>query len=640
MRTIVAFLLTSIAAAQTPAEIERLEKRLADHPDNAADRQAFQKALTTTEGVPLDESRAARRALILWLIEHQPASQMFDEPFTLLWLRGRMGDPEGFEQAARLWKDQAGKPGATAKSIANAALFFKTTNPAQGFAILDGAAGDHPGDPDLARARGILHATVMLGVSGIGESNNRIHLATNGSKRATPAAAEAREAIDLSKDAHLVGAAGEFLTRNGMFEVPGDLTFGDDDVPTLAERWLRRARELNPPGDEWKTALGTALRQRAQRTNDPREKLRLLNEAYDLMPDAAKPGIRSDMTIYEFDSGDDAAAERDARVMVETPRNANEYNLGQTLLGRLAIARGDGSEGKERLLASLRPPAKFKNPVFEPNMTLAQELYDAGDRDAVIEFLEASRESWKFDRGRIDRMISFVRKAPSADLVRLSRELPGNGLLRQAAPAFEAVDLKGKTWTREQLAGKVVALEFGTAPAAEKVSTDFAARGGVLLHVQDDDTKRRFEVLTNPTVVVIDRQGNVSGYRSGQATEADWRNEFESGFGRGTNQVILPAPKQGEPMEGARGKVALSWEPVDNAESYVVEWDTRDEGGWVFDRDRSLRVIPTRDSSVTLDLTGFTRVRWRVYAVGKSGPPGAASPWRELDGIPVTKIYK
>lgn len=74
------------------------------------------------------------------------------------------------------------------------------------------------------------------------------------------------------------------------------------------------------------------------------------------------------------------------------------------------------------------------------------------------------------------------------------------------------------------------------------------------------------------------------------------------------------------PAEG--GKVTLAWEPVENAESYVVEWDSWQESGWLFDLDQTVRVIPTRDSSIMLDLTRFIRVRWRVYAVPKFGPSG------------------
>ncbi len=106
-------------------------------------------------------------------------------------------------------------------------------------------------------------------------------------------------------------------------------------------------------------------------------------------------------------------------------------------------------------------------------MTLAQDVYDSGDHDAVIQFLEASRVVWKADHGRIDRMISFVKKAPSADLVQLSRQFPGMEVLRHPAPAFEAKDVDGNTWNREQLTGKVAALEFGHVPLAEKVSKGF-----------------------------------------------------------------------------------------------------------------------------------------------------------------------
>jgi len=320
--------------------------------------------------------------------------------------------------------------------------------------------------------------------------------------------------------------------------------------------------------------------------------------------------------------------------------NANAYGVAQTVLGRVAAAKGDLSEAKTRLTASITMPASIKNANFQPNMTLAQDIYDAGDKDAVLQFLEDARKVWRSDRGRIDRMISFVKKAPSADLIQLANQFPGNEIVRRPAPGFEATDLEGKTWTREQLAGKVVALEFGTAPLAEKVSKDYTPRGAVLLRIKDDDTRRRFEVLTDPTLVVIDRQGNVSAFRSGPATEDEWRNEFESGFGRGTAPITLPAPKQMDPAEGAPGKMTLAWEPVASAESYVVEWDSRDEKGWIFDRDHSVRVIATRESSVILDLNGFTRVRWRVYAVPRNGQPGVASPWRELDGAAVTKIYK
>ena len=582
-------------------------------------------------GLSPEKVHEMRRLHILWLIEHHPDTpNIFEQAQLLLSPRGRLADAAGSAEAVGLWLELAKKPDAKPAVIANAAIYLSMLDLPSALALVE----KYQDEPVLSRARGYVDGAAMLGLSGIGQFSQ---FSTLPAIRNSAEAKAARQEIDSSTTPYLVGKAGSILSR-GQIENPLEVTFGDDDVPTLGERWLRRAIELAPPGDEWKPALGQALQAKSNRTLDPKEKVRVLTEAASLVPDPAKPGILTNLIAAEFDAGDDQAAERDAgQVLASAPKNANAYNAAQTILGRIAASKGDLNEAKARLIASITMPASLKNANFEPNMTLAQDLYDAGQKDAVLEFLEASRIVWKGERGRIDRMISFVKKAPSVDLVQLSRQLPGAEVLRRPAPAFEAKDLEGNSWTREQLDGKVVALEFGTAPLAEKVWKDYAARGAILLQIKDDDTKRRFEVLTNPTLVVIDRQGNVSGFRSGDATESDWRAEFESGFGRGANPPLtLPAPKQGETAENGR----VFWEPVDGAESYLVEWDSREDNGWVFDRDHTVRVIPTRDTSVVLDLKGFTRVRWRVYAVPRSGQPGSASPWRELDGIPLTKIYK
>jgi hypothetical protein len=301
MRTIVAFLLTSFAAAaQTVADIDRLEKRLADHPTNVGDRQNLLRALVNSTNLPLERVRSDRREQILWLIEHQSYLQIFDDPFTQLWPRGgRLGDPEGFAQAARLWKEQIAIPGESPKTIANAAVFFNVPDRAQAFAILDAAEKDHPGDPDLARARGILYAFTVVGISGF-EDTNAIRYSYSAAMRASTAATEARREIETSKDPHLIGAAGVVFSHANAIAIPGDLTFGDDDVPALAERLIRHARELAPGDDEWNTGLGDTLHMKAVRTLDPAEKLRLLNEACTFLPDNARNAMRLEIANAEF----------------------------------------------------------------------------------------------------------------------------------------------------------------------------------------------------------------------------------------------------------------------------------------------------------------------------------------------------
>ena len=634
MRTIVTLFICTVAAAQTPADLERAEKTIADHPDVAQHRLNLLAGLINPGSpLPPEKIRETRRRHILWLIEHHPELPNFAEPALLLPDRGRLADPAGSAEAVGLWKAIAANPSAKPEAIANAAIYLRALDIRSALAILDG----RPETPVFSRARGKVDAAAVIGLSGLGRG---AQFGSSAALRSAPEAQSARTEIDSSANADLVGNAGVAMAMVGaQIEVPFDLTFGDDDQITLGERWLRRAIELAPSAEEWKTALGRALLTKSNRVSDATEKVRLLREADSLATDSAA-GVRvlSDLVLAEFDAGDDEAAERDSRrLLAAASKNPNAFSVAEIVLGRVAAAKGDLVEAKRHLMASITMPASIKNASFQPNMTLAQELYDAGEKDAVIQFLEASRALWKFDRGRIDRMISFVKKAPSADLVRLANQFPGAEVRGRPAPAFEASDLDGKAWTREQLAGKVVALEFGKAPLAEKIAKE---RGIVLLQIQDDDTKRRFEVLTDPTVVIIDSRGNVSGFRSGAATEAEWRTEFESGFGRGPNPVVLAAPRQAEPVEPAGAKAVLAWEPVESAESYVVEWDSRDEKGWMFDREGSVRVIATRETSATLDLTGFMRIRWRVYAVPRAGQPGKESAWREIEGIPVTKIYK
>jgi hypothetical protein len=637
MRTIVAFLLAAlIAVAQSPADIERQQKQVADHPDQISLRMNLLATLTNRfAGLPPEKVRELRRQHILWLIEHHPdAPNIFEQPQTLLPAKGRLADPAGSAEAAGLWKELARKPDASPALIANAAIYLRAIDPPAALDLLE----NYQRDPALARARGLVDGAAVLGMSGLGLN---VQFGTAAALRDSPDAKAARREIEASSNASLLGGAGVVLLATpGQIEAPFDLALGEDDPLSLSEHWLRRAIEIVPPGTEWKPSLSQTLVNKASRTLDPKEKVRLLTEAVSLVAENAKWFALSSLIVAEFDAGDDAAAEHDAKSLLAGPTNANIYNTAQTVLGRIAAARGDLNEAKSRLTASITTPDSIKNPVFQPNMTLAQDLYDAGQKDAVSQFLEGTRNVWKFDRGRIDRMISFVKKAPSVDLIQLANQFPGNEVIRRPAPAFEAKDLDGKTWTREKLAGKVVALEFGKAPLAEKVSKDFAARGAVLLQVDDEDTKRRFEVLTNPTLVVIDRQGNVAAFHSGAGSEDEWRREFETGFGNTPNPVMLSAPRQSEPAQPVAGKVAVAWEAVDSAESYVVEWDSRDEKGWIFDRDHTVHVIPTRETFTTLDLTGFIRLRWRVFAVPRFGQPGSVSPWREVEGTPVTKIYK
>ncbi len=580
-----------------------------------------------------------------------------------------MADPEGYAEAARLWREQASKPDASFKAIANfktianAVFFFKTADRATANALLDPVWRAHPDSPDLAPARAILDVIAILGITSI---SGRDVVTSNFALRSSPEAVKAREEIDASSNPVLLGSAGQQLLRLAGSIRPGPFSpFGpardyiaeQEETATLAEGWLIRARELAPSNPAWTDGLVQIYQNRAGRTQDPREKVRILREAEKLANDNQRGNVLPTLAMAEFEASDDAAAARDAQRLLDLAassagrgfQHTRMVHFGNTVLGRVALARNDRKEAKERLLASARLPADAGS--FEPNMTLAQDLLEAGERDAVLEYLELCRNCWRFDQGQLDRKIKQVKSPGTPDLT--ARTFPqGYTLTGRPAPALKLKDLAGKEWSLDQFKDKPVALEFfntsckacrdelseieklgsGVVTLAVNVGENeaavraFAEKNQLKLPVLlggNEAAVRRYEVDVYPTLAMIDGKGVVSLYRVGRGF--DVKRDLERGIAGPPERIKLPAPVL---LGSTSGK--LAWEAVEGAESYVVEWDRKEANGWVFDRTGSLRVIPTRETWVTLEEHGPTPIRWRVYAVSLREGAGASSVWREV----------
>jgi peroxiredoxin len=311
------------------------------------------------------------------------------------------------------------------------------------------------------------------------------------------------------------------------------------------------------------------------------------------------------------------------------------------VLGRLALTRKDVNAAKGHLLASARLPAGAG--PFEPNMTLAQDLLESGERAVVLEYLEMCRSFWTFDQGQIDRKIKLL-KAPGTPDLTQRRFSQGFTLMGRPAPPFKLKDLSGKEWSPDQIKDKAIAIEFFTANCKlcreelallnqfaagrtdmvafavavgenEKAARDFVEANHLTMPVLLDPTSvaaTRYEADAYPTLAVIDRKGSVSLHLIGR----DMARDIERAIAGPPPRITLPAPI---PIAAAPGKIA--WEPVDGAESYVVEWDRKETEGW-------LRVIPTRDTAVSLEASGA--LRWRVYAVSFREGRGTPSAWKDL----------
>ena len=103
-----------------------------------------------------------------------------------------------------------------------------------------------------------------------------------------------------------------------------------------------------------------------------------------------------------FEAGEREKAQQYATELLQTaskyPKDWNYGNAvleGNIVLGRIALQRGDIAGAKEHLLAAGQTPGSPQLDSFGPNMTLAKELLEKGERDTVLGYLQSCAKFWK-----------------------------------------------------------------------------------------------------------------------------------------------------------------------------------------------------------------------------------------------------
>lgn len=605
-----------------PAEqIARLEKKIADGGETPQDRITLLNLYMNTRDVE------GRRSQLLWLTEHRPEmpefrNSRYGNPTFDMRPNNSLPDAVGFNLAAEFWRAHASKPDASPKVIANTAYFFRFADRDYALSILKKAAADHPGDMDIAKVRGLLDVLSMGGLMDTPVNS----LASDQHARMLPAAKSAREDVDSSHDATLLGTAAEALSQNAFMLNTAFQDFpalGSDDALDLAERWVARAMEIEPDNKDLKTTLARVYTNQGQQAADPRFKVQLLRKADALIDNW--PGLPQ-LAMAEYNAGDDdAAAKTVQRMLDRKPLPPNFANTAHTVRGLMALDQKHLEEAKAELLQS----ARLVN-LNEPNRTLAQALMDAGERDTVLQYLEMCRSFWKNDRGSIDHYIKMVKAPGQHDIV--TPYSPGQGLRGRAAPKLPEIDFESKPVAVvlfRDASCKNCANDY---ESLKKITSTVGAASAVVDAAENTALAAQYEIDTFPTVVLI-FHGRINEVATGPLNEDFLRIRIERLTTEASRPQKLPAP-----VQSASGKPGtLEWSPVEGAESYVVQWDQRDEKGWLSDReDHLVRVIPSHETSVKLDpALGETAsspngaIRWRVFAVNLAGP-GATSEWREV----------
>lgn len=177
----------------------------------------------------------------------------------------------------------------------------------------------------------------------------------------------------------------------------------------LAQELLERASDLEPKNPKWIQRLALLHRLNAS-SGDVTEAiaaLSLMERAYAMDP--SQRMTLTDLPAMAFDAGDVKKARAYAeRLLKQTGNDPTTWNYGDAvhkgnlMLGRIAVREGRLADAVAFLRASAEIPGSPVLGSFGPNMTLAKDLLEYGEREAVLAYFEMCRAFWKMGGDRLD----------------------------------------------------------------------------------------------------------------------------------------------------------------------------------------------------------------------------------------------
>jgi hypothetical protein len=98
----------------------------------------------------------------------------------------------------------------------------------------------------------------------------------------------------------------------------------------------------------------------------------------------------------------------------------NAVHHAHLILGRVALAERDLTGARSELLLAGQTPGSPQLNSFGPNMILARDLFRAGERDVVLDYLQLCRTFWEMGSDQLDTWTSDISQGQGHDLARIS----------------------------------------------------------------------------------------------------------------------------------------------------------------------------------------------------------------------------
>lgn len=190
----------------------------------------------------------------------------------------------------------------------------------------------------------------------------------------------------------------------------------------LAEKLLKQAAAADPRDAQWPRRLGHLyLLLLTYATGEARRNLGALasvqyERAYKLTSEeSGKRVLWSELAKSAFEAGEiEQAQSWAAQLLSQGTTDKNDWNYGNAIhrghiiLGRIAFLSGNLAAARDHLIAAGETPGSPQLNSFGPSMTLAKELLEKGERDAVLRYFQMCANFWK-NHSELDAWTAIVK---------------------------------------------------------------------------------------------------------------------------------------------------------------------------------------------------------------------------------------
>ena len=93
----------------------------------------------------------------------------------------------------------------------------------------------------------------------------------------------------------------------------------------------------------------------------------------------------------------------------------NAVQDGNLVLGRIALKEGKSDEAKRYLIEAGKSPGSPQMNSFGPNLSLAKDLLDKGERETVLQYFDLCRKFWSLGKDNLDQWTKEIMAGETPD---------------------------------------------------------------------------------------------------------------------------------------------------------------------------------------------------------------------------------